>query len=51
MPAPNRYSLYSLKGSIFASAAIGLAWHGIEGLSIGLVRPLDRGSLQGLHRT
>jgi long-chain fatty acid transport protein len=42
-PAPNRYSLYSLKGSIFANTALGAAWHPIEGLSIGLSAALVAG--------
>ncbi len=42
-PAPQRYSLYSLKGSIFANFAAGLAWHGVEGLSIGVSAALIAG--------
>lgn len=42
-PAPQRYSLYSLKGSIFANFSAGLAWHGIEGLSIGVSAALIAG--------
>jgi long-chain fatty acid transport protein len=34
-PGPTRYSLLSLKGSILANLAAGLAWHGLRGLSIG----------------
>ena len=34
-PAPTRYSLMGLKGSILSNLAIGGAWHGLEGLSIG----------------
>jgi len=34
-PSPTRYSLMKLKGSILSNLAIGGAWHGIEGLSIG----------------
>ncbi|MFT3927919.1 MAG: outer membrane protein transport protein [Myxococcales bacterium] len=42
-PAPNRYSLYSLKGSIFANTALGAAWHPIEGLSLGVSAALVAG--------
>jgi long-chain fatty acid transport protein len=34
-PAPTRYSLMKLKGSILSNLAIGAAWHGLDGLSIG----------------
>ena len=34
-PSPARYSLMGLQGSILANLALGVAWHGIEGLSIG----------------
>lgn len=33
--SPTRYSLKGIKGTIVANAAAGLAWHGIDGLSIG----------------
>lgn len=33
--APTRYSLMGLKGSILSNLAIGGAWHGLDGLSIG----------------
>ncbi len=42
-PAPNRYSLYSLKGSIFANTALGAAWHPIDELSIGFSAALVAG--------
>ncbi|MFT3926821.1 MAG: outer membrane protein transport protein [Myxococcales bacterium] len=42
-PAPNRYSLYSIKGSIFGNFTAGLAYHGIEGLSLGLTAALITG--------
>jgi long-chain fatty acid transport protein len=42
-PAPNRYSLYSLKGSIFGNFSAGVAWHGLEGLSIGVTAALVTG--------
>jgi len=35
LPGPTRYSLISMKGSIIANLAAGIAWHGIKGLSIG----------------
>lgn len=41
--APQRYSLYSLQGSIFGNLAVGAAWHGLEGLSIGLSAALITG--------
>lgn len=34
-PAPQRYSLISMEGSAIANLALGVAWHGVEGLSIG----------------
>jgi long-chain fatty acid transport protein len=34
-PSPTRYSLKGLKGSILSNLALGLAYHGIDGLSIG----------------
>ncbi|MDB4986085.1 MAG: hypothetical protein JWN04_1263 [Myxococcaceae bacterium] len=34
-PSPTRYSLIGMKGSILANLAIGGAYHGIKGLSIG----------------
>lgn len=34
-PAPTRYSLLGLKGSVLANTALGLAYHGIRNLSIG----------------
>jgi long-chain fatty acid transport protein len=42
-PAPNRYSLYSIKGSIFGNFSAGVAYHGIEGLSLGLTAALITG--------
>jgi long-chain fatty acid transport protein len=42
-PAANRYSLYSLKGSIFGNIAAGVAWHGLEGLSLGFAATLITG--------
>jgi long-chain fatty acid transport protein len=33
--SPARYSLMGLEGSVLANLALGVAWHGIEGLSIG----------------
>ncbi len=35
IPAPTRHSLISMQGSAIANLAIGAAWHGIEGLSLG----------------
>jgi long-chain fatty acid transport protein len=34
-PGPTRYSLLGLQGSILANLALGFAYHGIKGLSIG----------------
>lgn len=34
-PGPTRYSLLGLKGSILGNVALGFAYHGIKGLSIG----------------
>lgn len=34
-PGPTRYSLLSLKGSVLANLALGFAYHGIDGLSLG----------------
>jgi long-chain fatty acid transport protein len=34
-PGPTRYSLISMQGSAIANLAIGAAWHGVKGLSIG----------------
>jgi long-chain fatty acid transport protein len=34
-PGPTRYSLISMQGSAIANLALGVAWHGIEGLSLG----------------
>jgi long-chain fatty acid transport protein len=34
-PGPTRYSLLGLQGSVLANVALGFAWHGVEGLSIG----------------
>ncbi len=42
-PAPNRYSLYSIKGSIFGNFSAAVAYHGIEGLSLGLSAALITG--------
>ncbi|MFT3924451.1 MAG: outer membrane protein transport protein [Myxococcales bacterium] len=42
-PAPNRYSLYSIKGSIFGNFTAGVAYHGIPGLSLGLTAALITG--------
>lgn len=35
VPSPSRYSLIGLEGSLMSSLTFGLAYHGIEGLSIG----------------
>jgi long-chain fatty acid transport protein len=34
-PSPTRYSIRGLKGSVLSNLAVGGAWHGIDGLSIG----------------
>jgi len=34
-PSPARYSLISMRGSILSAFSLGVAYHGIEGLSIG----------------
>lgn len=35
IPAPTRHSLISMKGSVIANLALGVAWHGVKGLSLG----------------
>ena len=35
-PGPTRYSLISMQGSVIANLALGVAWHGVKGLSIGV---------------
>ncbi|MFT3922046.1 MAG: outer membrane protein transport protein [Myxococcales bacterium] len=34
-PAPSRYSLINMRGSLLSAISLGLAYHGIEGLSLG----------------
>jgi long-chain fatty acid transport protein len=35
IPSPTRHSLISMEGSIIANLALGFAWHGVKGLSLG----------------
>jgi long-chain fatty acid transport protein len=35
VPSPSRYSLIGLRGSLLSALTLGVAWDGIEGLSIG----------------
>ena len=45
-PSPARYSLMSMKGSVLSNLALGGAWHGLEGLSIGADVQLVTGQFQ-----
>ncbi len=47
MPAPTRYSLISLRGSLLSNLSFGAAWHGIEGLSLGADVQVVTGRFKG----
>lgn len=47
LPAPTRYSLINLEGSVLSTVALGLAYHGIDGLSIGAALHLTGGRFTG----
>ncbi|MDB4974148.1 MAG: rane protein in aromatic hydrocarbon degradation [Myxococcaceae bacterium] len=47
LPAPTRYSLINLNGSLLSTLALGLAYSGIKGLSIGGALHLTNGRFAG----
>jgi long-chain fatty acid transport protein len=47
VPAPTRYSLINLEGSLLSTVALGVAWSGIKGLSIGGAVHLTGGRFTG----
>jgi long-subunit fatty acid transport protein len=46
VPSPTRYSLISMRGSVLSALAVGLAYKGIEGLSIGADVQVQMGRLK-----
>ncbi|HEX5660538.1 MAG TPA: outer membrane protein transport protein [Polyangiales bacterium] len=47
VPAPTRYSLINLEGSILSTVALGAAYHGIKGLSLGAALHITGGRFTG----